>query len=179
MIPFVIGRPVANLPVAHLSGVFGIRGELKCRPTSVGTEAIEGGRRCFADAEGKHALTIKGTRRHLQQLLVAFEGVSSVEAAQALVGATLYLPREEIPLGANEFFDDELIGMRVLDPAGTELGVVAAIEHYPAQDCLVLEPGRVLVPLVRAFLVAIDVAKRSITMDLPRGLIDSHEAEEA
>jgi 16S rRNA processing protein RimM len=175
----VIGRPVANLAVAHIAGVFGIRGELKCRPTSVGTEAIESGRRCFFDAEGKRPVTIRGTRRHLQQLLVAFEGVSTVEAAQAFVGATLYLPREEIPLGANEFFDDELIGIRVLDPAGTELGVVVAIEHYPAQDCLVLEPGRILIPLVRAFVVAIDVAQRSITMDLPRGLIDTLEAEEA
>jgi 16S rRNA processing protein RimM len=170
---------VLNVAIAQIVGVFGVRGELKCRPTSAGAEAMLRTRRCFLDAEGKQSLTIDKARRHHGQLVLELGGVATMEAAQALVGVTLYLPREELKLATDEFLDEDLIGLRLLDPAGRSLGVVAGVEHYPAHDCLVIDPGRALVPLVRAFVQRIDLVRREITMDLPTGLLDGREAEEA
>ncbi|HTV72579.1 MAG TPA: ribosome maturation factor RimM [Candidatus Acidoferrales bacterium] len=168
-----------NVAIAQIIGVFGVRGELKCRPTSAGADAMVQARRCFLDSEGKGQVTITHARRHHGQLILTLGDVGTVEAAQALVGASLYLPREELALAPDEYLDDDLVGLRLLDPTGRALGTVAGVEHYPAQDCLVIEPGRALVPLVRDFVRAIDLAQREITMDLPVGLLDTREAEEA
>ncbi|HEX3469012.1 MAG TPA: hypothetical protein VHT05_13120, partial [Candidatus Elarobacter sp.] len=59
------------------------------------------------------------------------------------------------------------------------LGEVVAVEHYPAQDVLLVGPQRAMVPLVRAFVRAIDIGARRISVDLPAGLLDPRDADEA
>jgi 16S rRNA processing protein RimM len=67
----------------------------------------------------------------------------------------------------------------VVDVAGVELGRVTGVEHFPAQDMLLVGPARAMLPLVRAFVRSIDVAARRIVVDVPPGLIDPGEALEA
>ena len=143
------------------------------RPTSVGEEAIVAGRACFLSADGTGSVVLAEVRRHHRQVLVRFQGVENIEAAQALVGMQLFVPREEIVLSPGEFLDEDIVGMRMLDPEGKELGWVCGVEHYPAQDCLVVEPGRALVPLVKAFVREIDLEERRIVVALPPGLLDA------
>ncbi len=96
-----------------------------------------------------------------------------------MVGATLFVDRGAVALGEGEYFDDDLVGCALVDVAGAVLGDVVAIEHYPAQDVLLIGPSRAMVPLVRAFVRGIDVDARRITVDLPAGLLDPREADEA
>jgi 16S rRNA processing protein RimM len=157
--------------VGRLTGVFGLRGELKCRPTAAGADAFEAGRTFSLGAEADaRELRCSGTRRHHERLLVAFEGVVTPEAARALAGAELYA-EHETSLGPDEYLDADLIGLRLLDPAGRDLGSVVAVEHYPAQDCLVVGSARALVPLVKAYVRSIDLGARTIVADLPEGLL--------
>ena len=167
------------LPVARLVGLFGISGEFKCRPSSAGEEAVTADRVFFLDPEGKRALTTTMVRRHHKRMIVKLSGIETLEAAQPLVGSTLYLPREQIHVREGEFLDHDLIGLRLCDLEGRELGVVRSVEHYPAQDCLLVEPGHALVPLVRAFILDIDTAQGQIIVSLPEGLLDQQHAEEA
>ncbi len=55
------------------------------------------------------------------------------------------------------------------------------VAHYPAQDVLLVDVGArgAMVPLVSAFVRAIDVAAKRIVVDLPDGLLDAREADEA
>jgi len=110
---------------------------------------------------------------------VAFDGVDDVDAAQALVGATLSVARDAVTMAADEYFDDDLIGCQLVDEDGTALGTVRAVEHHGAQDVLVVGERRAMVPLVRAFVRAIDVDAKRITVALPPGLLDPAAAEEA
>ncbi len=167
------GRDVTRLAVGRLAGVFGIRGELKCDPTPLGEDAIASGRAYALSAnDGARVVVCTQARRHKGRYVVAFEGVETVEAAQLLTGSDLYVERDEIELQPNEYLDRDLIGLQLCDVAGNELGRVAAIEHFPAQDCLVIEPGRALVPLVAAFVREIDLEARTIVMELPAGLLE-------
>jgi len=157
----------------RLAGVFGIRGELKCRPASDGAAALEPGATVALGPEpGAPTLRCRSVRRHHERMLVAFEGVETPEAARALVNREIFVEREAAPLGPDEYFDADLIGMRLVDEAGRELGRVGAVHHYPAQDCLVLEPGGAMVPLVKAFVRAIDLEARTIVTSLPPGLLE-------
>jgi len=159
--------------VGRLGAPFGIRGEIKCRPASFGPEAFAKGRRYLVGPEpGARALLCVGVRRHQDSLLLRFEGIASPEDVRALTNASLYAGVRDVPLGPGEFLDRDLIGCELVDPAGTVVARVVDVQHFPAQDCLVVDPGRQYVPLVKAFVRAIDVAARRIDVELPDGLLE-------
>jgi 16S rRNA processing protein RimM len=160
--------------VGRLSRVFGVRGELGCRPGAHGASVFEPGR-SFTVKDGSTARTLRcrSVRRHHEKLLLGFEGIDTPEAAREFAGRDLHAELEAAPLGEDEYLDADLVGLRLLDEGGHDLGrVVIAVEHYPAQDCLLVEPGRRLVPLVRAFVRKIDIEAGTIVTALPAGLLD-------
>jgi 16S rRNA processing protein RimM len=164
-----------------VTGVFGLRGELKIAPSRIGEDALAAGidvRAMLADGTSR-ALRVRALRLHQGRPLLAFEGIDDANAAQALAGATLFVDRAIVAMGEGEYFDDDLVGCALVDVAGTVLGEVVAVEHYPAQDVLLVGPRRAMVPLVRAFVRGVDVGARRITVDLPAGLLDPREADEA
>jgi len=122
---------------------------------------------------------VRALRTHQGRPLVAFEGIDDATAAESLVGATLAVDRAAVRLGEGEFFDEDLVGCALVDAAGAILGEVVAVEHFPAQDVLLVGPRRAMVPLVRAFVRDIAVDARRITVDLPTGLLDPALADEA
>jgi 16S rRNA processing protein RimM len=165
----------------RVTGVFGLRGELKVAPSRIGEDALAAGidvRAMLADGTSR-ALRVRALRLHQGRPLLAFEGIDDANAAQALTGATLFVDRAIVAMGVDEYFDDDLVGCVLVDVAGTVLGEVVGVEHYPAQDVLLVGPRRSMVPLVRAFVRGIEVAARRITVDLPAGLLDPREADEA
>jgi 16S rRNA processing protein RimM len=180
------GRLTSDVNAGRVAGVFGLRGELKVAPSRIGDDAIVAGvalRATLSDGSVR-ALRVRSLRLHQGRPLVSFDGVDDASAAQVLVGAALAIDRGDVVLDAGEYFDDDLVGCALVDAAGVVLGEVAAVEHYPAQDVvIVVLPGgggrRAMVPLVGAFVKGIDVAARRISVELPRGLLDSQDAEEA
>jgi 16S rRNA processing protein RimM len=88
------------------------------------------------------------------------------------------LARADVALHENEYFDADLLGCRVIDAAGRDHGAVVDVAHYPSQDMLFVGSRRAMLPLVGAFVRAIDLAGRRIEVDVPPGLLDG-EPEEA
>ena len=167
-------KPSSRRVVAgRLTGVFGIRGELKCLPTLAGAGAfVPGAALWIGDGPGARAVRCRGSRRHHEKLLVAFDGVETPEAARAYTGAEVFAEAPPVELGDGEYLDADLVGLRLIDEAGVEIARVTGVVHYPAQDCLVVDPGGALVPLVKAFVRSIDVAAGTIATTLPEGLLD-------
>lgn len=89
--------------------------------------------------------------------LDAFRSRSEIESMR---GTPLWVARETLTLEEDEFWAQDLVGLRVVDGA-REVGVVARVRELPS--CEVLEVGDLLIPLV-------DDAVR--TIDVPAGVID-------
>jgi 16S rRNA processing protein RimM len=162
-----------RVALGKLTGVFGIRGEVKFLPTAFGEHAFAAGKvvAMGSDPDARE-LRCASVRRHHERLLLAFEGIITPEAAREIVGAALFGDAGEIKLAPGEFLDAELVGMRLVDATGQELGLVVAVQHFPAQDCLVVGTQRALVPMVKAFIKNIDRTERTIATELPEGLLD-------
>ena len=109
-------------------------------------------------------LTVEASRPHQGHWLVQFEGVLSRNDAETLRGTVLLAERMDDP---DELWVHELIGARVVDQHGTDLGTVEAVEDNTAADLLVLDGGG-LVPVnfVESF------ADGTVTVDIPEGLLD-------
>lgn len=164
--------PAADDVVAgRIAGAFGVRGEMKCDPTSAGRTLFSPGAilRCVRGDESR-AIRVTSVRPHKGRLLVRIDGVEDAGAACAYAGALLYASRASIPLREDEYIADDLIGCTVVGGDGSSYGTVERVEHYPASDMLVVN-GR-MVPLVSAIVVQIDLDKRRILIDAPAGLLD-------
>ena len=124
--------------------------------------------------EDGRTLTVAGSRRHRDRLLVRFEGASTRDDAEALRGS-LYVDAGELrALGEGEFWEHELVGCEAVDPTGASLGTVGRVVPGAAQDLLALDTaaGERLVPLVAAIVTEVDVAGRRIVVEAPEGLLD-------
>ncbi len=161
--------------------MFGVRGELKLDASRIGDDALAAGLDVtLAYPDGRRAAaTVAHVRRHQGRPLITFTGAEDADAARAFVGARVLLPRVAVDLAAGEYFDDDLIGCRLVDEGGVERGTVVDVMHYPSQDMLVVGAARALVPLVGAFIERIDVAQKTIAVHLPDGLLDPAAADEA
>ncbi|MBV9233656.1 MAG: 16S rRNA processing protein RimM [Candidatus Eremiobacteraeota bacterium] len=157
--------------VGRIAGVFGLRGELKCDPTSAGRILFVAGAelRCAASGE-TWQIVLSAVRPHRGRLLISIDDVDDASTAQRYVGAVVTAPRASIALGPGEYLDDDLIGCNVRGLDGTEYGAVERVEHYPASDMLVVA-GR-MVPMVAAIVVDIALERRTIAIDPPTGLLD-------
>jgi 16S rRNA processing protein RimM len=119
-------------------------------------------------------LTVEGSRTHRgDRLLVKFEGVDSREAAEHLRGPVYSELRQRRDLEEGEYWQAELVGCRVVSPSGDDLGAVVEVVEGPAQDLISIESeeGDFLVPLVKEFVVAVDIEARRVTIDPPAGLV--------
>ena len=120
-------------------------------------------------------LTVASVRDHNGTLLLTFDGVADRSAAERLRNAVLEADVPDDTGEADAWYDHQLVGLRVLDPAGAELGEVVAVEHPPAQDLLVVrrpDGARRFVPFVAALVPAVDVAAGHVVVDAPPGLLD-------
>jgi 16S rRNA processing protein RimM len=161
--------------------VFGLHGELKLDASRVGDDALRVGLAAmlrFADGTTRD-VTISAVRRQKDRPLIRIAGIEDANSAQALVGASVTIGRDDAPLGEREYFDEDLVGCRLLDEGGVERGVVVDVLHYPNQDLLVIGPARAMLPLVAAFIAAVDVARKEIHVTVPVGLLDPAAADEA
>jgi 16S rRNA processing protein RimM len=112
------------------------------------------------------ALTVEASRTFQDRWIVQFEGIFDRTQAESLRGLELEAEAVDVP-GA--LFVHELVGARVSDVTGADLGLVSAVEANPASDLLVLESGG-LIPL--RFMTAHDRAAGTIQVDIPEGLLD-------
>ena len=121
-------------------------------------------------------LTVKTSRAHADRLVVAFDGITTRDQAETLIGSTLMaaVPQDQRPADHAEFYDRHLVGLTALLPDGTKAGTVTEVIHGPAQDILVVRTatGERLVPFVDALVPAVDLGAGHLTVvDVP-GLLD-------
>ena len=123
-------------------------------------------------------LRAEAVRWHKGRPMLTLEGVRGREAAEALRGVDLMVDLSLTDLpgpGEEEYHDTELIGLRVVDGDGVEIGTVARIDHGPAHETLVVRrPGErpALIPFVDEMIDDIDLDADTIVVDLPPGLLE-------
>jgi 16S rRNA processing protein RimM len=86
-------------------------------------------------------------------------------------GAELAVPRESLPpLGEDEYYSFQLVGLAVEEEGGRVLGHVRDVLDYPANDVLELDTGLSL-PLVEACVRKVDLESGRIVV--AQGFADS------
>jgi 16S rRNA processing protein RimM len=115
-------------------------------------------------------------------LVVRVAGVTTRQAAEALNGVRLSVPREKLPApGEEEFLLADLIGLRVEDGAGTPIGTIVGVPNYGGGDLLEIAPPQggvsALLPFTRTFVPVVDLAGRRVIADPPPDLFAPAEPQ--
>ncbi|HSK05879.1 MAG TPA: ribosome maturation factor RimM [Acidimicrobiia bacterium] len=117
---------------------------------------------------------VRAIRRVDRGFQVIFEGIESREAAEEVRGLEVAVP-ERRPLGDDEFWPADLIGLPVFEPDGREVGVVIDVVLGPGQDRLRVKKSDDVtfeIPFVDALVPLVDLASGRIEVDLIPGLIE-------
>ncbi len=166
-------EPQELLPIARTGGAYGVRGWVRIVPFEEGEPLFSTKTWHFVAMNGEQRiLQLKELKVHASQLIAKFEGIDNKEDADRLRGR-IALRREDFP----ELEDDDehwavdIIGCRVVNRAGEELGLVQDISDNGVQDILLVqrqtEQGacQYLIPVVEQYVEQIDTAERVIRVD--------------
>jgi 16S rRNA processing protein RimM len=157
----------ARLEVGRVGRAHGLKGDVTVTLTSDRRARLDPGSVLYADAR---ELVVVTSRQHSGRWVVRFEGVDDRNAAEAL--RNVVLSADALDPTEGELWVHELVGARVHDAAGTDLGVVLAVEANPASDLLVLE-GDVLIPMT----FVVDQTDGVVVVDPPEGLLDVNQRD--
>jgi 16S rRNA processing protein RimM len=150
-------------------GAYGVKGWVRVAPYDAEAEVLLATRNWWLKRAGvTQRLAVTAVRRHAALLLAKWEGCETPEAADALKGAQIAVRREDFPaLAPGRYYWVDLIGARVVNRRGVELGEVQGLRSNGAQDLLEVggADSTFLVPLVDAYVDRIDPAQRRIEVD--------------
>lgn len=179
------GPEAANLPedciaVARIGAAWGIKGWFRVLPYSAQPEALFSCQRWFlqAPSSGKKTfsalreLTINETRMHSGSVVANALEIGDRDAAEALHGATIFIPRADFPsTRKDEYYWVDLLGLSVVNRQGIELGIVKDLLATGEQTTLVIEcrqQGKLceqMIPFVSRYVDQVDLPARRIVVD--------------
>jgi 16S rRNA processing protein RimM len=175
----------ASLPgdaveVGRILDAWGIKGWFKIQPHSASPEALFSSRRWYLQAsergpqafEGTVILKIREAKEHADSVVALAHDVPDRSAAEALKGARIFVSRASFPTpGDDEYYWVDLLGLDVVNREGLPLGTVKDLMSTGPGTVLVLQwqEGEKLnermIPFVSAYVDAVDLASRRITVD--------------
>jgi 16S rRNA processing protein RimM len=167
----------ALIPIGKIVGTHGIKGYLKVISYAESTAVFEHGKQLALRQEGKPVVRFKieSARPHKRGLLLALEGMASVDLAKKWVGYELCIDRTTLPEPEQgTYYWHQIIGLDVLTVDDRRLGRVTAIFPTGSNDVYVVRDGKkeVLIPATDSVVVHIDLIHGVLRVDLPEGLED-------
>lgn len=174
-------RPESGLRVGRLLKAHGLKGAIKLElytddpalrfvPGSVYTLQVLD----ESPWVGK-TVTLKELKWYNDQAVVFLEGIDDRDAAESLVKAILWVDEDQDsrPVEEDAWYDYQLIGLTVRRK-GHSVGTISRVDHFPAQDLLIVDTGdvEVLVPFVKAIVTGVDIEAGTMDIDPPIGLFE-------
>lgn len=126
-------------------------------------------------------VTVRDYRVMNGSSVVFLEGVEDRTAAEGLVRAILWIDQDDAEEPEDDaWYDHQLIGLDVVRDDAV-IGRVARVEHFPAQDLLIVKVGEdeVMVPFVSAIVPTVDVAAGRVIVTPPPGLFEDLAEQES
>jgi len=172
------GEPSEDSPaleVGRVSKAHGITGELRIVPHWESSDALEQVSEIWLTLKDKRsAYQVERARAVPRAYLVKLRGVDDRNAAEALHGATVSVPRSVLPpLEPGEYYLVDLIGLKVSGPEG-EIGEVTGIVSHPTVDVIVLrltDGTTAEQPLSEPWLSSVDMVARQVVLNSLDGLM--------
>lgn len=164
------------LQLGYISRAHGIRGEIAVKPFDPGSESLLEVERLVLQPRGSsetREYKVESVRPTPKEFLLLLEGVLGRSAAEACVGSTVFVHREDLePPAEGEFFQGDLIGLAAFDEQGVRLGTVEELWETGPVPNLVIRGENVVgeelvVPFVDEFVPTVSLAEGRLVVRPP------------
>ena len=159
----------ALIEAGRIVNTHGVRGEVKIEVWLDSPQFFKSFKRLVLETgEEKKILSAKTQKGFV---IAALEGVGDVNAAMALKGKTVSVYRADAALPHGAFFLQDIIGAKVVDEDGNEIGTLTDVMETPASNIYVVQgETEHLIPAVPEFIKKTDADAGVITVHLIEGM---------
>ena len=163
------------LQVGVITSTHGIRGEVKVFPTTDDPNRFRKLKQVILDT-GKEQLDmeIASVKFFKNQVIVKFKGIDDINDVEKYRKAGIYVTRENaVPLGENEYFIADLIGLRVISDEEEELGVIDDVLQTGANDVYIVKKEQtpdLLIPAIKDCIKNVNIEEGTMVVHLLPGL---------
>ena len=167
----------ALITVGKIVGTHGIKGYLKVFPYAESLDLLSPGEDLVLSRQGNSLaiFRIRSARPHKRVILLALEGIASIEAAEEWIDCELCIDLAALPKPEEgSYYWHQIIGMAAVTLDNRRLGRIEAIIPTGSNDVYVVRDGKkeVLIPAIDSVVVGIDLDAKVLRLDLPEGLED-------
>ena len=163
------------LQIGVITTTHGVRGEVKVFPTTDDPMRFKKLKQVILDT-GKEQieLEVAGARFFKNLVILKFKGSDNINDVEQYRQKSLYVTRENaVPLGENEYFIADLIGLKVVSDEGEELGDLSDVLQTGANDVYVVSKENtpdLLIPAIRDCIRQVDIENGTMQVHLLAGL---------
>ncbi len=173
------------LETGKIVALHGIRGEVRCQYYSDTAEFLcDIAEDCglYLDKSGNKSIDISRAYAHKNVVIMKIDGIDSPEAAQPLIGKTLYVDRDDIELEEGTYFIQDIIGLTVFDAdSGICYGKITDVYQNGATDVYSIrkENGTELMfPCIPEIVLETDIENGKMIIRPLEGLFDTDDDNE-
>jgi len=164
------------LEIGKVINTHGVRGEVKVLPLTDNPERYNLLKYLYLDNQGKlEKHFIDFVRYDKKFILLKLKGIENLNDAEKLKDRLLKIHRQDaVKLPEGSYFVCDLIGLKVFDINGKELGVIKEVLKTGSNDVYVVNfPKKdLLIPALKTVVKNIDLVEGKMLVDLPEGIMD-------
>ena len=165
------------LQVGIITSTHGVRGEVKVYPTTDDPRRFRRLKEVVLDTgKEKMNLEIEGVKFFKQFVILKFKGLDNINDIEKYRLKSLYVTRKNaVRLQRDEYFIADLIGLKVQDEDGKELGTVKDVIETGANDVYEVEMAdgkSLLLPAIKQCILNVDVENGTMQVHVLEGLLD-------
>ena len=166
---------VEYFEIGLISNTHGLKGEMKVRPYTEDAKRFGELKKVWISINNiDKEYEIESVRYQKDVVLLKLKGVDQIEDAEKLKNHILTIPREAgKKLAEDEYFIADLIGCEVYE--NEYIGVLNDVFTAGGSDIYVIKREKkndLLLPAITSVIKKIDVEKKRIDVEIPRGLLD-------
>lgn len=165
------------LQIGIITSTHGVRGEVKVYPTTDDPRRFRRLKEVVLDTgKEKMNLEIEGVKFFKQFVILKFKGLDNINDIEKYRQKSLYVTRKNaVRLQRDEYFIADLIGLKVQDEDGKELGTVKDVIETGANDVYEVEMAdgkSLLLPAIKQCILNVDVENGTMQVYVLEGLLD-------
>lgn len=165
------------LEIGQIVSTHGIRGELRVQPWCDSPEFLKNFKTLYFDKDGKTAKKVLSCRPHGNIVIVALEGIDSIEKAQALKNTVLFMNRDDARLKKGQYYIQDLLDCTVVDADDEEkiYGIITDVSQTGANDVWYItdkDKNEYLIPAIKSVVIDTDVVSGIIKIRPMKGIFD-------
>ncbi len=162
--------------VGIITDTHGLRGEVKVFPTTDDPYRYDDLDEVLLEVGNeKIPLHVQRVKYFKQFVIVKFKEFDSINEIEKYRKCSLLVTRENaVPLGENENYIADLIGLPVITDEGRLLGPLKDVMQTGANDVYVVDgkEKEILIPSIKQCILNVDLEKGEILVHLLEGLLD-------